>query len=134
MSNLQTRADQLAALMKLSYVGMLAVLTISTWFVVQEGRQPSVTIYVIRLLPLLIFARVVFVPNLRGLAWLCFVCLGYFVGAVTESMSPLARWPDYVQLGLSVSLFISAMVFIRVQSKAWQQAGNAQLVTEESPQ
>ncbi len=121
MSDLQRRADFFSTVMKLSYWLILVLLTLSTWVVVQEGRQPSITIYLIRVLPLLIFVGVVLKPTLRGLAWLCFVCLGYFVSAVTEVMSPFALWPDYLQLLLSIVLFCSAMLFIRFQSKAWQE-------------
>lgn len=119
MNKLQQRADKLALIMKLSYLAMLVLLTLGTWVVVPEGREPSVSIFLIRLLPLLVFLPLLWRPNLRGLAWLCFVSLGYFVVAVINAMSPLALWLDYLQLAFIVSLFCSAMWFIRVQARAW---------------
>jgi uncharacterized membrane protein len=133
MSALEKRAGFAGSVMKASYLLCLLVLTLSTWVWVQEGRQPSLTIYLIRILPLAIFAGAVFKVSLRGLAWLCFVCLGYFISAVTESMSPLAIWINYLELALIVILFCSAMIYIRWQSQAWKAKAAAlegQLTTE----
>lgn len=113
MNNLQRKAVAMAPLMKVSYFALMVALSLSTWVWIQEGRQPSITIWVIRVAPLLIFVRGVLREDLRTLAWLCFVVLLYFVMAVTESMSPFALWINYVELALTVIIFISATLFIR---------------------
>lgn len=113
MTSLEKKARVSGWIMKASYIGCLLALTLSTWVWVQEGRQPSITIWVLRELPLLIFATAVFKHQLRGIAWMCFVCLGYFLLAVVEAMSPLAIWFNHVELALIVLLFCSATIFIR---------------------
>lgn len=113
MTELNEKAKAISPLMKISYFALMVALSLSTWVWVQEGRQPSITIWVIRTLPLLIFVRGVLREDLRTLAWLCFVVLLYFVMAVTESMSPFALWINYVELALTVVIFCSATLFIR---------------------
>ncbi len=113
MSGFEKKAQISGAVMKISYVALIAALSLSTWVWVQEGRQPSIAIWVIRILPLAVFAYSVFKHQLKGLAWLCFVTLGYFVMAVTQSMSPRALMINHVELVLIVLLFCSATLFIR---------------------
>ena len=97
---------------------LLISLTLSTWVWVQEGRQPSITIWVVRELPVLLFIGAVFREQLKGLAWLCFVSLLYFAMAVTEAMSPFVIWFNYIELALVVMLFCSTMAFIRWHAQA----------------
>ena len=118
MSSMHARARVAAFIMKFSYFGLLIALTLSTWVWVQEGRQPSVTIWLIRLIPLAIFVSGLWKENLRSIAWLCFVVLLYFVMAVTESMSPFALWINYVELAMTVLLFCSATIFIRWHARS----------------
>lgn len=102
-----------------SFWAQVLVLTITTWWLHQEGRQPSVTIWLVRVLPLLVFVPGLMRNDFRSLAWLCFVCLMYFMLAVTEAMSPLRLWINYVEVALSVTVFVSAMMTIRWCSQ-WQ--------------
>lgn len=104
-----------------SFWAQILVLTVTTWWMHQEGRQPSVTIWLIRVLPLLFFVPGLLRNNLRSLAWLCFVSLMYFMMAVTEAMSPHRLWINYVEVALSVTVFVSAMLTIRWCSQ-WQRA------------
>ena len=122
MTSLEKRAAVTAALMKFSYVGLLISLSLSTWVWVQEGRQPSVTIWLIRVLPLLIFVLPVFRQQLKGIAWMCFVSLLYFASAVTEAMSPFVIWINYIELARVVILFCSATAFIRWHAQAMRAA------------
>ena len=110
-----------------SFWAQVLVLTITTWWLHQEGRQPSLTIWLIRVLPLLVFVPGLLRNDLRSLAWLCFVCLMYFMLSVTEAMSPLRLWINYVEVALSVTVFVSAMLTIRWCSQ-WHRARSA--VTE----
>lgn len=104
-----------------SFWAEVVLLTITTWWLHQEGREPSLTIWVIRVLPLLVFVPGLLSNNLRSLAWLCFVCLMYFMISVTEAMSPFRLWVNYIEVALSVTLFVSAMLTIRWCSQ-WQRA------------
>ncbi len=126
MTSLEKRAAVSGALMKFSYLALLVSLTLSTWVWVQEGRQPSITIWLIRELPVLMFIGAVFRQQLKGIAWLCFVSLLYFAMAVTEAMSPFAIWMNYVELALVVVLFCSATAFIRWHAQAMRAANAPQ--------
>ncbi|CAA0102269.1 DUF2069 domain-containing protein [Zhongshania aliphaticivorans] len=121
MNSLEKRTAFAATMMKLSYIGFLMTLTLGTWVWVQEGRQPSMTIWIIRVVPMLMFAHAVFKSQLRGIAWMCFASLLYFVMAVTEALSSLAIWFNYVELAMVVILFCSATVFIRWQAALWRE-------------
>jgi uncharacterized membrane protein len=70
-------------------------------------------IWVLKLLPLLIFLPGMRKDNLRSYIWLCFVCLGYFIILVQRIFAQ----PDslLVLCGLFsvVVLFIAAMLYVR---------------------
>ncbi len=126
MISLEKRAAWSGVVMKISYLALLVSLSLSTWVWVQEGRQPSITIWLIRELPVLMFIGAVFRQQLKGIAWLCFVSLLYFAMAVTEAMSPFAIWMNYVELALVVVLFCSATAFIRWHAQAMRAANAPQ--------
>ncbi|WP_373087548.1 DUF2069 domain-containing protein [Zhongshania sp.] len=128
MTAIERRALFAAWAMKISYIAFLLSLTLGTWVWVQEGRQPSISIWLIRTVPILLFAYGVFKHRLRSIAWLCFAVLMYFAMAVTEAMSPYVIWFNYIELAVVVVLFCSATAFIRWQAqmlKAKQAEGTA---------
>lgn len=120
-ATLQSRADLAWRLLLICVAMELIVLTLTTWWLHQEGRQPSLTIWLVRIVPLLVFVPGMLTRNLRSLAWLCFVVLMYFMIAVTEAMSPLRLWINYVEVVLSVAIFLTAMMTIRWQAQAKRQ-------------
>ena len=120
-ATLQSRADLAWRLLLICVAMELIVLTLTTWWLHQEGRQPSLTIWLVRIVPLLVFVPGMLKRNLRSLAWLCFVVLMYFMIAVTEAMSPLRVWINYVEVFLSVAIFLTAMMTIRWQAQAKRQ-------------
>jgi uncharacterized membrane protein len=120
-ATLQSRADLAWRLLLICVAMELIVLTLTTWWLHQEGRQPSLTIWLVRIVPLLVFLPGMLKRNLRSLAWLCFVVLMYFMIAVTEAMSPLRLWINYVEVVLSVAIFLTAMMTIRWQAQAKRQ-------------
>jgi uncharacterized membrane protein len=120
-ATLQSRADLAWRLLLICVAMELIVLTLTTWWLHQEGRQPSLTIWLVRIVPLLVFVPGMLKRNLRSLAWLCFVVLMYFMIAVTEAMSPLRLWINYVEVVLSVAIFLTAMMTIRWQAQAKRQ-------------
>ncbi|MAY40052.1 MULTISPECIES: DUF2069 domain-containing protein [Spongiibacter] len=121
--SVQQRAAISGAVMKVVYVGLLISLTLSTWVWVQEPRKPSLFIWLVRELPMLLFIVAVFREQLKGLAWLCFLSLLYFARSVTMAMSPFAVWINYVELALVVLLFCSTMAFIRWHAQAQRSHG-----------
>ena len=121
--SVQQRAAISGAVMKVVYVGLLISLTLSTWVWVQEPRKPSLFIWLVRELPMLLFIVAVFREQLKGLAWLCFLSLLCFARSVTMAMSPFAVWINYVELALVVLLFCSTMAFIRWHAQAQRSHG-----------
>ncbi len=123
---LQKKADVAWWVLALSFWAEILVLTLTTWWLHPDGREPSITIWLIRIVPLLCFLWGMQRRNLRQLAWLCFVCLLYFMNAVVDAMSPLGLWIDSVEVVLTVSLFVSAMLTIRWQAQAWRLAASTE--------
>ncbi len=71
------------------------------------------TVWLAPCLSLLIFLPGMIKNHPRSYDWLCFVILIHFTVGVTNAMAPSASWNDYVQVALSVALFISAMMTSR---------------------
>ena len=75
-------------------------------------RQPNVTIWLLHCLPLLMFLPAVLKSSLRGMSWMCFVLLGYFVVAVLGAFICPSYWVS-LELAAIVCLFIAAMFNVR---------------------
>lgn len=97
------------ALTLASYVALLLLFT-STNIIQPEG---GITLWLLQCVPLLILAPGLMQQRYRTYSWLCFVILLYFTWSVTNVMSPLALWRDWLVVILSVILFISAMLASR---------------------
>lgn len=97
------------ALTLASYVALLLLFT-STNIIGHEG---GLTLWLLQCLPLLILAPGLMQQRYRTYSWLCFVILLYFTWSVTNVMSPLGFWRDWLVLILSAILFISAMLASR---------------------
>ena len=74
-------------------------------------------IWVLKLLPLLLFLPGMRRDNLRSYIWLCFICLGYFLILVQRVFAQ----PDSVLVisGLVavVILFVAAMMYVRWRAR-----------------
>jgi uncharacterized membrane protein len=99
-------------LVKIFYSSLLVVLAANLW---QQG-QPLV-IYLIVLLPLVMFAPGVFMNNTRTLIWMGFVLLLYFASAVFGVTKPEPNILDIAELTLTVTLFCGAMLYTRIRQK-----------------
>lgn len=83
--------------------------------------------WVLRLLPLILFVPSIARDNLRAVVWLCFVLLFYFISAVelifAAPEDPVAIW------GVSavVLLFVVAAMYIRVRGPEQRGASGAEL-------
>lgn len=83
-------------------------------------------VWLIYLLPLLIFLPGMLRDRLRSYIWLCFVSLGYFIALVERLFalpgSPLAT----VGMVAVVTVFIAAMMYVRWRARELRLAGATQ--------
>lgn len=70
-------------------------------------------------IPLLGFLPGLIAAQFRTGSWLCFVLLIYFVGFTTQLWIPGNIWGESIALFLTITLFVSAMMYAR-----WQQRAN----------
>ncbi|HSG61322.1 MAG TPA: DUF2069 domain-containing protein [Pseudomonadales bacterium] len=110
-----------ARLTFVSYLALLTVFTVVTMVLPPEGKSPNWAIWLVLVAPLLIFFNGVRRRNKRSLAYLCFAILLYFVIAVNNAFSPVARVFDYLEVALIVIIFTSATLAIRFYKPAGQQ-------------
>lgn len=98
-----------------SYIALLLLFTVTN-IIQPEG---GVALWLLQCMPLLILAPGLIQQRYRSYSWLCFVILLYFTWSVTNVMSPLSFWRDWLVVILSVILFIAAMLASRWQQH-WQ--------------
>ena len=80
-------------------------------------RQPPLTIWVMRVLPLLIFVPGLIRDNPRTYVWLCFVILLYFLTLVLRLFVDPADPVAWVAMCSVVILFTAAMMYARWRSR-----------------
>lgn len=117
-SVLKPRKNQVAQqLTWASYVLMLLMMIITSL----PGQIPEgssvVFILAVKLLPLLILLPGLIQDKLRAYIWLCFIILFYFTQSVVESFLSLAAIIDLFITLLTITIFISAMLYIK-----WERA------------
>lgn len=100
-----------------SYVLMLLMMIITSLpGQIPEGSS-TLLILTIKLLPLLILLPGLSQDKLRAYIWLCFIILFYFTQSVVESFLSLAASIDLFITLLTITIFISAMLYIK-----WERA------------
>lgn len=107
----------------LSYVALLAVFTLGTLVYPSCNRSPNTVIWVVHVLPLLVFLPGMLKQNVRSYVWMTFLLLGYFM----MSVSTVFACPSTLMLlevGLIVVLFIAAMMYVRWRSKELKKTDN----------
>ena len=97
-------------LTRASFWLLLAVLAIHLWM-----QSAPVVIYVISLLPLMIFIPGILADRLRTLIWLGFVLLLYFDNGVQKMAVPEPQAMDIAELALTVVLFCASMMYARIR-------------------
>lgn len=102
-----------ARLAQISYFLLLALYTLVTLWFAPPGKQPHVAVWLVHVLPLLIFINGVLNVDKRSLAYLCFAVLLYFLIAVDNAFSPVARVWEYAIVATIVLMFSAATVAIR---------------------
>jgi len=108
----------LRATRQLCYVSYFGLLALYAWSNLSaEVFSPSGL--AVQWVPLLLPLWGMLKDTYRSYNWLCFVVLAYFLFIVPNVMSGQANWSDWLQLLLTCSLFISAMLVSR-WLQAWQ--------------
>lgn len=82
------------------------------------GKQPSLVIWGIVILPLLAMLPGVLARRSRTHMWLCFLLCLYFFVSMPPLFEPDYRWLDVAEVVLEGLLFVSSMLFVRWQSRA----------------
>jgi uncharacterized membrane protein len=81
---------------------------------VESFLQPTPTlIWIMRVLPLLVFLPGIIADNLRSYIWLCFVCLLYFMTLVLRLFADPHSIVAILGMISVVSLFITGMFYVR---------------------
>jgi uncharacterized membrane protein len=115
-----------------SYVLLLVAIAVGTLLWPGRGREPSIIIWVIQTLPLLIVLPGVVRAGVTAHAWLSFIAMLYFAVAVTNLPIasnvelPPVRILDVLELIFSVEIFVGAMLYVRWRSRAVRAASVAQ--------
>lgn len=119
-------------LVNASRARVAGVVTWACWFIllVQQVHDSWLHaapwfIWVLKLVPLLMFLPGMLRDNLRSFVWLCFVSLGYFIILVQRMFAqPTDLW---VALGLAavVLLFIAGTLYIRWRARELRESSGA---------
>ena len=107
---------------KLNWSGGLAWLSFLTLLVQQAvdafAHGAPVFIWVLKLLPLLIFIPGMVKDSPRTYIWVCFVSLGYFIILVQRLFADPADVVAIIGMVAVVLLFVFAMLYARWRSQA----------------
>lgn len=105
-----------------SYIGLILWFTLWHLFLIPAPTANPWVIWLLHLAPLLAFAHVIIKGSPRGHAWLCFVLLLLFIGAVLAASNPNTQLYGLGYTLLVSTLFVSAMMYTR-----WRARYNKQL-------
>lgn len=76
-------------------------------------QQPPLLVWVVRVLPLLIFVPGIWRDKLRSYIWVCFVCLMYFLTLVERLFIAPTNPVAIAAMVSVVTLFIASMLYVR---------------------
>ncbi len=120
--------------MKFTLVSSAAWLTWLSWaaLLLQQAadawaHQAPWFIWVLKVMPLLLFLPGMRKDNLRSYIWLCFVCLGYFMILVQRIFAQPDSLLVISGLVAVVILFIAAMLYVRWRARELRAIGAAQM-------
>jgi uncharacterized membrane protein len=101
-----------ARLTWISYAALLVQQAADAWL-----HAAPWFIWLIKLLPLLLFLPGMRKDNLRSYIWLCFMCLGYFLILVQRAFAEPGSLQVIGGLVAVVVLFIAAMLYVRWRAR-----------------
>jgi uncharacterized membrane protein len=109
MQNLRSSASRLTWL---SWAALLVQQATDAW-----AHQAPWFIWVLKVMPLLIFLPGMLRDKLRSYIWLCFVCLGYFLILVQRIFAQPDNLLVVSGLVAVVLLFTAAMMYVRWRAR-----------------
>jgi uncharacterized membrane protein len=80
-------------------------------------QQPPPLIWVMRVLPLVIFVPGMRRDNLRSYIWVCFVCLLYFITLVERLFADPADLVSIMAMVSVATLFVASMLYVRWRAR-----------------
>jgi uncharacterized membrane protein len=117
-----TQVSSAAWLTWLSWSALLLQQAADAW-----AHQAPWFIWVLKVMPLLLFLPGMRKDNLRSYIWLCFVCLGYFMILVQRIFAQPGSLLVISGLAAVVILFIAAMLYVRWRARELRTIGAAQM-------
>jgi uncharacterized membrane protein len=105
-------ARALGTALWVSLIAVLALEVIDAW-----RRAVPFPVWVLWLLPLLVFVPGLLRSRLRTVAWLSFVSLLYFVLSVLRVFAEPSSVRALLELAAVIGLFISCMFYLRVRGR-----------------
>jgi len=132
-STRRTAGDR-GAPVKFTLVSSAAWLTWLSWsaLLLQQAadawaHQAPWFIWVLKVMPLLLFLPGMRKDNMRSYIWLCFVCLGYFMILVQRIFAQPDSLLVVSGLVAVVILFIAAMLYVRWRARELRTINAAQM-------
>ncbi|GGU78477.1 hypothetical protein GCM10009504_39310 [Pseudomonas laurentiana] len=101
------------ALSLATFFGLIALLSLNTLLVADLHGARSWVILGVELVPLLILLPGMLLGSARAHAWTCFVVNLYFISGVQAAFVPDRALFGWLEVLLSLSLFISALLYVR---------------------
>lgn len=100
------------------YIVQVALIFVSTLWLVPTHKSPNLVAGIFISIPLLILLPWLARRNIRAFVWLCFMQLGYFMPATQHMfMYKQYGWMPFVETAVIIALFIVAMLFARWEQK-----------------
>ena len=103
-----------------AYYGLFLYFLVSSILVYERLSPISIIVWLIQIVPLLIFLPGLHRTHLRTYAWLSFVMLLYFIHAVLVAFEPASLWLGITEITLCTIAFGFLMLFIRQYRKHFQ--------------
>ena len=107
-------------LVRASYIGLLVLFTLLN-LINENGK---ITLWLLQIIPLLIFIPALLRETHRTYSWLCFVALMYFAAIIPLLMSRWL-WSDWL-----ITLLVSVMFIAAMMTSRWLQYWNYYLSTK----
>nr|WP_243667091.1 DUF2069 domain-containing protein [Pseudomonas brassicae] len=96
-----------------TFLGLITLLTVNNlWFADLHGARTGV-ILAIELVPLLLVLPGMLMGSARAHAWTCFVVNLYFIKGVLAAFDPARALLGWLEVGISLGLFVSALLYVR---------------------
>lgn len=112
---LAKKANIAYQLSRVLYIGLLVVITLWTFIIDPPEIEYQTSVWLIRIVPLLLFITILFSRSPRSCAWLCFVVLFYFTAGVLNIFQSPDLAFGWLECIISSLLFCSAMMYVRWQ-------------------